>query len=123
MPLSLSCVCFNCESLWSFQVCQLRAGFVKDEDELETMWERQHELGAEKMYSLCSELGGLFLKVGEQCAWVRPVLFFLPLLSDFQIAPTPPTKKARVTEAAIRLCAVTVTALVELRCFLSSCAA
>jgi hypothetical protein len=28
------------------------------------MWEQQHELGAQKMYSLCSELGGLFLKVG-----------------------------------------------------------
>ncbi|AQK98918.1 Protein kinase [Zea mays] len=55
----------------SYKVCQLRAGFVKDEDELETMWERQHELGAEKMYSLCSELGGLFLKVDfEQAAQI-----------------------------------------------------
>jgi len=45
-------------------VCQLRAGFVKDEEEREAMWEQQHELGAQKMYSLCSELGGLFLKVG-----------------------------------------------------------
>ncbi|KAL5656385.1 hypothetical protein ACJX0J_035704, partial [Zea mays] len=60
-------------------VCQLRAGFVKDEDELETMWERQHELGAEKMYSLCSELGGLFLKAAQilgkpdlaPMAWVK----------------------------------------------------
>ncbi|ONM35464.1 Protein kinase superfamily protein [Zea mays] len=47
----------------SYKVCQLRAGFVKDEDEREAMWEQQHELGAQKMYSLCSELGGLFLKV------------------------------------------------------------
>jgi hypothetical protein len=46
------------------QVCQLRTGFVKDEEEREAMWEQQHELGAQKMYSLCSELGGLFLKVG-----------------------------------------------------------
>jgi hypothetical protein len=45
------------------QVCQLRAGFIKDEQEREAMWEQQHEIGAEKMYSLCSELGGLFLKV------------------------------------------------------------
>jgi hypothetical protein len=44
-------------------VCQLRAGFVKDEDEREALWEQQHEIGAQKMYSLCSELGGLFLKV------------------------------------------------------------
>uniref|UniRef100_A0A804QWV9 Protein kinase domain-containing protein n=1 Tax=Zea mays TaxID=4577 RepID=A0A804QWV9_MAIZE len=63
----------------SYKVCQLRAGFVKDEDELETMWERQHELGAEKMYSLCSELGGLFLKAAQilgkpdlaPMAWVK----------------------------------------------------
>lgn len=45
------------------QVCQLRTGFVKDEEEREAMWEQQHEIGAQKMYSLCSELGGLFLKV------------------------------------------------------------
>jgi hypothetical protein len=44
-------------------VCQLRAGFVKDEGEREALWEQQHEIGAQKMYSLCSELGGLFLKV------------------------------------------------------------
>ena len=45
-------------------MCQLRAGFVKDEEEREAMWEQQHELGAQKMYSLCYELRGLFLKVG-----------------------------------------------------------
>jgi aarF domain-containing kinase len=44
-------------------VCQLRAGFIRDEGEREAMWEQQHEIGAQKMYSLCSELGGLFLKV------------------------------------------------------------
>lgn len=37
--------------------------FVKDAQKQEEMWEKQHEIGAEKMYSLCSELGGLFLKV------------------------------------------------------------
>lgn len=73
-------------------MCQLRAGFVKDEDEREAMWEQQHELGAQKMYSLCSELGGLFLKVGVQGASVRPVFFSLAL-SDFQIAPTPSNKR------------------------------
>ncbi|KAL5673054.1 hypothetical protein ACJX0J_017360, partial [Zea mays] len=60
-------------------VCQLRAGFVKDEDEREAMWEQQHELGAQKMYSLCSELGGLFLKAAQilgkpdlaPMAWVK----------------------------------------------------
>jgi hypothetical protein len=44
-------------------VCQLRAGFVKDEHEREALWEQQHEVGAQKMYSLCSDLGCLFLKV------------------------------------------------------------
>lgn len=29
----------------------------------EAMWERQHELAAEKIYSMCSDLGGFFLKV------------------------------------------------------------
>ncbi|RLN24178.1 hypothetical protein C2845_PM07G31890 [Panicum miliaceum] len=63
----------------SYKVCQLRAGFVKDEEERETMWEQQHELGAQKMYSLCSELGGLFLKAAQilgkpdlaPMAWVK----------------------------------------------------
>jgi hypothetical protein len=61
------------------QVCQLRAGFVKDEEEREAMWEQQHELGAQKMYSLCSELGGLFLKVsGGLVGFGAPFCFFCP---------------------------------------------
>jgi hypothetical protein len=52
---------------------------VKDEDEREAMWEQQHKLATQKMYSLCSELGVPFLKVGVQCACVRSVLFFFPL--------------------------------------------
>ncbi|KAL6613986.1 hypothetical protein ACP70R_036256 [Stipagrostis hirtigluma subsp. patula] len=63
----------------SYKVCQLRAGFIKDEDEREAMWEQQHEIGAQKMYSLCSELGGLFLKAAQilgkpdlaPMAWVK----------------------------------------------------
>ncbi|XP_073004096.1 uncharacterized protein [Typha latifolia] len=62
-----------------YKICQLRTGFVKDEEKREAMWERQHELAAEKMYSLCSELGGLFLKGAQilgkpdlaPAAWVR----------------------------------------------------
>jgi hypothetical protein len=73
-------------------VCQLRAGFVKDEDEREAMWEQQHELGAQKMYSLCSELGGLFLKVGVQGASVRPVFFFSGPLR-FSNCPNPIQQK------------------------------
>ncbi|KAG0497333.1 hypothetical protein HPP92_002024 [Vanilla planifolia] len=62
-----------------YKVCQLRARFVKHEAEQEAMWERQHEVAADKMYSLCSELGGLFLKAAQilgkpdlaPAAWVR----------------------------------------------------
>lgn len=28
------------------------------------MWERQHEHAADKIYSMCSDMGGFFLKVG-----------------------------------------------------------
>lgn len=42
------------------------------------MWEQQHELGAQKMYSLCSELGGLFLKV-------LPASFFLPWIVELLV--------------------------------------
>uniref|UniRef100_A0ACD5XER5 Uncharacterized protein n=1 Tax=Avena sativa TaxID=4498 RepID=A0ACD5XER5_AVESA len=63
----------------SYKVCQLRAGFIRDEEEREAMWEQQHEIGAQKMYSLCSELGGLFLKAAQilgkpdlaPMAWVK----------------------------------------------------
>lgn len=49
------------------QVCQLRARFVKGSSEQAALWERQHEVAAEKIYSLCYQLGGFFLKV---CFWV-----------------------------------------------------
>nr|XP_019709010.1 uncharacterized protein LOC105053001 isoform X3 [Elaeis guineensis] len=63
----------------TYKVCQFRAGFVKDAEKREAMWERQHELAADKMYSLCSDLGGLFLKAAQilgkpdlaPAAWVR----------------------------------------------------
>lgn len=47
------------------QATQVRTRFVKDEAERERMWEERHEIAAEKIYSLCSELGGFFLKVHE----------------------------------------------------------
>uniref|UniRef100_B9I3D2 ABC1 atypical kinase-like domain-containing protein n=1 Tax=Populus trichocarpa TaxID=3694 RepID=B9I3D2_POPTR len=42
-------------------------------------WEGQHELAAEKIYTMCSDLGGFFLKVAQiigkpdlaPAAWVR----------------------------------------------------
>lgn len=37
--------------------------FEKDVQKQETMWENQHEHAAEKIYAMCSEMGGFFLKV------------------------------------------------------------
>ncbi|XP_078167388.1 uncharacterized protein LOC144562101 [Carex rostrata] len=62
-----------------YKVCQLREGFVKDVEKREAMWERQHEWAADKMYSLCFDLGGLFLKAAQilgkpdlaPAAWVK----------------------------------------------------
>ncbi|XP_074570087.1 uncharacterized protein LOC141826703 [Curcuma longa] len=62
-----------------YKMCQFRTGLIRDAAKQEEMWERQHELAAEKMYSLCSELGGLFLKAAQilgkpdlaPAAWVR----------------------------------------------------
>ncbi|KAA8542169.1 hypothetical protein F0562_023321 [Nyssa sinensis] len=62
-----------------YKVFQLRVSFVKDVQKQEAMWERQHELAAEKVYSMCSDLGGFFLKVAQvigkpdlaPAAWVR----------------------------------------------------
>lgn len=42
---------------------QLKASFVKDEDKREQMWESQHEVAADKIYNMCTHLGGFFLKV------------------------------------------------------------
>lgn len=42
---------------------QLRVSLVKDAKKQEQMWERQHEVAADKIYAMCSDLGGFFLKV------------------------------------------------------------
>ena len=36
---------------------------MKDVEKREALWEGQHELAAEKIYAMCSDLGGFFLKV------------------------------------------------------------
>ncbi|PHT53689.1 hypothetical protein CQW23_08151 [Capsicum baccatum] len=43
----------------------VRASFEKDVQKQEVMWEKQHEVAADKIYSMCSELGGFFLKVAQ----------------------------------------------------------
>nr|GEX23830.1 protein kinase superfamily protein [Tanacetum cinerariifolium] len=62
-----------------YKVFQLRVNFEKDAAKAETMWERQHEYAAEKVYSMCSDMGGFFLKIAQilgkpdlaPAAWVR----------------------------------------------------
>ncbi|XP_057817179.1 uncharacterized protein LOC131030391 isoform X3 [Cryptomeria japonica] len=46
-----------------YKVCQLRVKFVPERETQERIWEEQHEIAATKIYSLCSDLGGFFLKV------------------------------------------------------------
>lgn len=65
----------------SYKVCQARTRFLSKEAQ-EKVWEDQHEWAAEKVYSLCSELGGFFLKVAQLIgkpdlapdAWVRKLV-------------------------------------------------
>ncbi|XP_062116033.1 uncharacterized protein LOC133830128 [Humulus lupulus] len=62
-----------------YKVFQVRVSLVKDARKQEEMWERQHEFAAEKIYSMCADLGGFFLKVAQiigkpdlaPSAWVR----------------------------------------------------
>lgn len=52
---------------------------MKDVQKQEAMWERQHEHAAEKIYAMCTDLGGFFLKVAQilgkpdlaPAAWVK----------------------------------------------------
>ncbi|XP_028082850.1 uncharacterized aarF domain-containing protein kinase 1-like isoform X1 [Camellia sinensis] len=62
-----------------YKVFQLRVSFEKDVRKQEAMWERQHEFAADKLFHMCSDLGGFFLKVAQvigkpdlaPAAWVR----------------------------------------------------
>ncbi|KAD4889063.1 hypothetical protein E3N88_21136 [Mikania micrantha] len=62
-----------------YKVFQFRVSFEKDMEKAEAMWERQHEHAADKIYSMCYDMGGFFLKVAQvigkpdlaPAAWVR----------------------------------------------------
>ncbi|KAL9690561.1 hypothetical protein QQ045_010963 [Rhodiola kirilowii] len=41
-------------------VFQVRANFVKVVEKRAAMWERQHEVAADKIYNMCTDLGGFF---------------------------------------------------------------
>ncbi|KAJ7956094.1 Protein kinase superfamily protein [Quillaja saponaria] len=48
-----------------YKVLQLKVSFEKDVKKQEAMWETQHELAAEKIYAMCTDLGGFFLKIAQ----------------------------------------------------------
>lgn len=62
-----------------YKVFQLRVNFEKNVEKREAMWENQHQLAADKIYNMCADLGGFFLKVAQiigkpdlaPAAWVR----------------------------------------------------
>ncbi|KAI4343655.1 hypothetical protein L6164_010977 [Bauhinia variegata] len=65
-----------------YKAFQVRASFEKDVQKQEAMWERQHELAADKIYAMCTDLGGFFLKIAQilgkpdlaPAAWVRKLV-------------------------------------------------
>ncbi|KAM7272839.1 hypothetical protein ACFE04_027503 [Oxalis oulophora] len=62
-----------------YKTFQFRVCFEKDLQKQEVMWERQHELAADKIYAMCYDLGGFFLKIAQiigkpdlaPAAWVK----------------------------------------------------
>ncbi|KAI3499526.1 hypothetical protein L1887_35327 [Cichorium endivia] len=65
-----------------YKVFQVRVSFEKDLEKAEAMWERHHEHAADKLYSMCYDMGGFFLKVAQvvgkpdlaPAAWVRKLV-------------------------------------------------
>ncbi|XP_020978134.1 uncharacterized protein slr0889 isoform X2 [Arachis ipaensis] len=62
-----------------YKVFQVKVNFERDVQKREALWERQHELAADKVYAMCADLGGFFLKIAQilgkpdlaPAAWVR----------------------------------------------------
>ncbi|TYH09023.1 hypothetical protein ES288_A07G062900v1 [Gossypium darwinii] len=59
-----------------YKVFQLRVSLVKYPQKKQAMWDKQHELAADKIYAMCYDLGGFFLKIiGKPdlapAAWVK----------------------------------------------------
>ncbi|TYI18033.1 hypothetical protein ES332_A07G062700v1 [Gossypium tomentosum] len=62
-----------------YKVFQLRVSLVKDPQKKQAMWDKQHELAADKIYAMCYDLGGFFLKIAQiigkpdlaPAAWVK----------------------------------------------------
>lgn len=66
----------------SYKATQLRVQFVKDEVERDRIWEEQHERAADRLYALCYDLKGFFLKTAQllakpdlaPMAWVKKLV-------------------------------------------------
>ncbi|CAI0446307.1 unnamed protein product [Linum tenue] len=69
-----------------YKVFQVRVSFVKDVHLQEAMWERQHQLAADNIYSLCSDLGGFFLKVAY--SFQSSLLLFSNVSSSIPATPS-----------------------------------
>ncbi|KAL7139545.1 hypothetical protein ABFS83_09G059700 [Erythranthe nasuta] len=62
-----------------YKVVQVRANFEKNAAKRDAVWENQHQLAADKIYNMCTHLGGFFLKVAQiigkpdlaPAAWVK----------------------------------------------------
>ncbi|MED6108564.1 hypothetical protein PIB30_025387 [Stylosanthes scabra] len=48
-----------------YKVFQVRVSFEKDVKKQEEMWEKQHQVAADKIYDMCTNLGGFFLKIAQ----------------------------------------------------------
>lgn len=66
---------FTSISVFIVQVFQVRVNFVKDAQKQEAMWEKQHELAADKIFAMCYDLGGFFLKVFQHFCFSIPRFF------------------------------------------------
>ncbi|XP_024524906.1 uncharacterized protein LOC9654680 [Selaginella moellendorffii] len=95
----------RCMSIYaSYKVCQIRVQFVSDKQEQDRIWEEQHESAAEKVYALCTDLGGFFLKSAQvlakpdlvPAAWVKKLV----VLCD-DAPPTPFETVQGIVEAEL----------------------
>ncbi|KAL2612142.1 hypothetical protein R1flu_023834 [Riccia fluitans] len=90
-----------CSIYSTYKACQLRVLFVKDEAEKERIWEEQHQKAADKVYALCYDLKGFFLKTAQllakpdlsPMAWVKRLI----VLCD-QAPQTPYSEILKVLE-------------------------
>ncbi|MED6135776.1 hypothetical protein PIB30_049730 [Stylosanthes scabra] len=48
-----------------YKMFQVRVSFEKDVKKQEEMWEKQHQVAADKIYDMCTHLGGFFLKIAQ----------------------------------------------------------